>query len=96
MPPPKDRARRRHPCRETRPITTTGVAEDFLYEEAELLDARDYGAWLARLSDDHLLHADEAQREVGRTCRSRTYARGAGYQLVRGGQVDPYQAGRAN
>ena len=29
-----------------------GIAEDYLYEEAELLDARDYGAWLARLSDD--------------------------------------------
>ena len=29
-----------------------GVAEDYLYEEAELLDARNYGAWLARLSDD--------------------------------------------
>ena len=29
-----------------------GIAEDFLYEEAELLDARDYGAWLARLSND--------------------------------------------
>ena len=29
-----------------------GIAEDFLYEEAELLDARDYGAWLARLSDE--------------------------------------------
>tara|TARA_B100000676_G_scaffold260700_1_gene270562 strand:+ start:213 stop:803 length:591 start_codon:yes stop_codon:yes gene_type:complete len=29
-----------------------GIAEDFLYEEAELLDARDYDAWLATLSDD--------------------------------------------
>lgn len=29
-----------------------GVAEDFLYEEAELLDARDFGGWLERLSDE--------------------------------------------
>ena len=29
-----------------------GIAGDFLYEEAKLLDARDYGAWLARLSNE--------------------------------------------
>lgn len=28
-----------------------GIAEDFLYEEAERLDARDYTEWLAMLSD---------------------------------------------
>lgn len=29
-----------------------GIAEEFLYEEAELLDERDFTAWLSRLSDD--------------------------------------------
>ena len=53
VPPPKDRARRRHPCRETRPIIDYGGSpRTFFYEEAELLDAWDYGAWLARLSGD--------------------------------------------
>jgi 3-phenylpropionate/cinnamic acid dioxygenase small subunit len=29
-----------------------GIAEDFLFEEAEFLDARNYWAWLETLSDD--------------------------------------------
>ncbi len=47
----------RHPAPPPLPRDETyyrlrGIAADFLYEEAELLDARDYGAWLARLSDE--------------------------------------------
>lgn len=55
-----------------------GVAEDFLYEEAELLDAREFRAWLDRLSDDltyfmpmkrNVKHGDHAARERTREGR---------------------------
>ena len=62
-------------------------------EEAELLDARDYGG--CTFSDDLTYFMPMKRNEVGRTCRSRTYARGRDNNWFEEDN-DPYQAGRAN
>src|SRR5215203_4917932 len=71
--------------------------EEFLYEEADLLDQRRFGEWLDRLADD--LHCFMPMRRnvpFGSHAERENTRAGQDISWFDGGQVDAVEAGRSD